>query len=312
MESGESVAQQLTTIRDYIRWAVTRFNKADIYFGHGTDNAMDEALRLVLFAVGIPLGSQADFLDAKLTGQERLAVLALIDQRVEQRMPLPYLLGEAWFAGLSFKVDSRVLIPRSPVAELIQQGFEPWLPYQAVGRILDLCTGGGCIGIACAHYFAEASVDLADLSEGALEVANENITSYELNHRVKTVQSDLFNGLAGQQYQLIVSNPPYVDSEDLAAMPAEYQHEPAMALGSGDDGLDITRRILKQAANYLTDKGLLVVEVGNSGIALEQAYPDVPFTWIEFEQGGHGVFIFSKAELLEYFRTDVIPAKAGN
>lgn len=301
MTSKNSLAQQLTTIRDYIRWAVSCFNRADIYFGHGTDNAMDEALRLVLFSAGIPLGSQADFLDAKLSQQERLAVLDLIAQRVEQRMPLPYLTGEAWFAGLAFKVDARVLIPRSPVAELIQQGFEPWLACQSVDSILDLCTGGGCIGIACAHYFEEASVDLADLSADALDVANENIARYELNPRVRAVQSDLFSGLAGRQYQLIVSNPPYVDSEDLASMPAEYQHEPAMALGSGDDGLDITRCILREAADYLTEEGILVVEVGNSGIALEQVYSEVPFTWVEFEQGGHGVFVFTRAELRQYF-----------
>lgn len=301
MASKNSLAQQLTTIRDYIRWAVSCFNRADIYFGHGTDNAMDEALRLVLFSAGIPLGSQADFLDAKLSQQERLAVLDLIAQRVEQRMPLPYLTGEAWFAGLAFKVDARVLIPRSPVAELIQQGFEPWLAYQSVDSILDLCTGGGCIGIACAHFFEEASVDLADLSADALDVANENIARYELNPRVRAVQSDLFSSLAGRQYQLIVSNPPYVDSEDLASMPAEYQHEPAMALGSGDDGLDITRCILREAADYLTEEGILVVEVGNSGIALEQVYSEVPFTWVEFEQGGHGVFVFTRAELRQYF-----------
>ncbi len=301
MEPKDSLSQQLTTIRDYIRWAVSCFTRADVYFGHGTDNAMDEALRLVLFSAGIPLGSQADFLDAKLSLQERIAILDLIDQRVEQRIPLPYLIGEAWFAGLAFKVDPRVLIPRSPVAELIQQGFEPWLPYQSVDHILDLCTGGGCIGIACAHYFEEAAVDLADLSEGAIAVANDNISRYELNHRVQAVQSDLFSALAGRQYQLIVSNPPYVDSEDLASMPAEYQHEPAMALGSGDDGLDITRRILSEAASYLTEEGVLVVEVGNSGIALEQAFPNVPFTWIAFEQGGHGVFVFTKAELLQYW-----------
>lgn len=301
MASKNSLAQQLTTIRDYIRWAVSCFNRADIYFGHGTDNAMDEALRLVLFSAGIPLGSQADFLDAKLSQQERLAVLDLIAQRVEQRMPLPYLTGEAWFAGLAFKVDARVLIPRSPVAELIQQGFEPWLAYQSVDSILDLCTGGGCIGIACAHLFEEASVDLADLSADALDVANENIARYELNPRVRAVQSDLFSSLAGRQYQLIVSNPPYVDSEDLASMPAEYQHEPAMALGSGDDGLDITRCILREAADYLTEEGILVVEVGNSGIALEQVYSEVPFTWVEFEQGGHGVFVFTRAELRQYF-----------
>jgi ribosomal protein L3 glutamine methyltransferase len=193
-----------------------------------------------------------------------------------------------------------VLIPRSPIAELIAQGFQPWLTGQPVNRILDLCTGSGCIGIACAHYFEEAQIDLADLSAEALQVAEINISRYELNHRVNAIESDLFEALAGQQYDLIVSNPPYVDQEDLASMPAEYKHEPALALASGNDGLDITRRMLKQAAQLLTEDGVLVVEVGNSCGALERAYPSVPFTWLEFENGGHGVFVFNRQELLQY------------
>lgn len=293
------VAKQLSTVRDYIRWAVSQFTRSNVYFGHGQDNALDEALQLVLHTVGIPMGSEEHLLDATLTAEERRLVLTVIDTRTRLRIPVAYITGEAWFAGLAFNVDERVLIPRSPIAELIAQGFEPWLAGEPVNRLLDLCTGSGCIGIACAHYFEEAEVDLADLSEDALQVAQSNIERYELMHRVNTVTSDLFDNITGC-YDIIVSNPPYVDQEDLAAMPKEYQHEPAMALGSGDDGLDITRRILREAGAYLTDQGLLVVEVGNSCIALEEAFPEVPFTWHEFEQGGHGVFVFTKQELNDY------------
>ncbi len=300
METQAQICQQLTTLRDYIRWAASCFSRADVYFGHGTDNAVDESLQLVLYSVGIPLGAEQDFLDAQLTQTERMDVLKLIERRINERLPLPYLTGKAWFAGLPFKVDSRVLIPRSPIAELIQQGFEPWLGQQPVHSILDLCTGGGCIGIACAHFFEEAVVDLSDLSSEALALAAENVESYELSHRVRTVESDIFSALEGRRYQLIVSNPPYVDQQDLASMPAEFHHEPAMALGSGHDGLDITRVILREAGRHLTEDGILVVEVGNSGLALEQAYPQVPFTWLEFERGGHGVFVFNRAELLAY------------
>lgn len=299
METVSEVSRQLDTVRDYLRWAVSKMTKSGVYFGHGTDNAFDEALRLVLHTLGIPSGCEEELLDGKLTDKEKHLLLTVIETRCKERIPVPYLTGQAWFAGLPFKVDERVLIPRSPIAELIEVGFEPWLSGQPVHRLLDLCTGGGCIGIACAHYFDEAEVDLADLSADALAVANSNIDDYELNRRVRAVQSDLFEGLTGQ-YELIVSNPPYVDTEDLADMPAEFHHEPAMALGSGDDGLDITRRILRESVDYLTDEGVLVVEVGNSCIALEQAFPEVAFTWVEFERGGHGVFVFSKLELEHY------------
>jgi ribosomal protein L3 glutamine methyltransferase len=299
METNEQLMAQLSTLRDYLRWAVSRFTRAGIYYGHGTDNALDEALQLVLHTVAVPLGSEAPLLDAKLTQDERRLLLTVIDTRCQARIPVPYLTGEAWFMGLPFHVDERVLIPRSPIGELIEQGFEPWLNGQSVHRILDLCTGSGCIGIACAHVFEEAEVDLADLSTDALAVAKKNIDRYELGHRVHAVASDLFDALSGE-YDLIVTNPPYVDLEDLSDMPAEYQHEPAMALGSGDDGLDITRRILASASGYLSEQGILVCEVGNSCIALEQAYPEVAFTWLEFERGGHGVFVFSKLELEHY------------
>ncbi|WP_101760366.1 50S ribosomal protein L3 N(5)-glutamine methyltransferase [Oceanicoccus sp. KOV_DT_Chl] len=300
MASPNELTEQLTTLRDYIRWAVSEFTRAGIYYGHGTDNALDEALQLVLYSVAVPMGSEANLLDAQLTLIERQQVLGLIKRRVEERIPVPYITGVAWYAGLAFNVDERVLIPRSPIAELTEQGFEPWVSGRPLNRILDLCTGSGCIGIACAHYFEEASIDLADLSADALVVAESNISRYELNHRVTAIQSDVFAQLGGQVYDLIVSNPPYVDVEDLAAMPAEYQHEPAMALGSGEDGLDLCRQILREAAAYLSADGLLVVEVGNSCIALEQAFPDVAFTWLEFERGGHGVFVMTRDELLQY------------
>ena len=300
METIEQVAKQLHTVRDYIRWAVSCFTKGGVYYGHGTDNALDEALQLVLHTLGIPMGSEQSLLDARLTEEERKLVLTVIGTRVRERIPVPYLTGEAWFCGMPFDVDERVLIPRSPIAELIDQGFEPWIGGRPVASILDLCTGSGCIGIACAHYFEEAEVDLADLSADALAVAQRNIDRYELKHRVRAVESDLFQELAGKKYDLIVSNPPYVDAEDIADMPEEYHHEPSMALASGHDGLDITRRILVEAEHHLNDGGLLVVEVGNSCIALEQAFPEVPFNWVEFEHGGHGVFVFTKEELLHY------------
>lgn len=300
MENSQQIATQLHTIRDLLRWAVSQFGRSGIYYGHGTDNALDEALELVLTTLKIPRGGEQLLLDARLTVEEKTLLLTTIDTRCRERIPLAYLTGEAMFAGLSFKVDERVLIPRSPIAELIEQGFEPWLSGQPVARVLDLCTGGGCIGIACAHYFDDAEVHLADLSADALQVAASNIERFELDYRVATRQSDLFEDLDGEVYDLIVSNPPYVDNEDLSSMPAEYQHEPSMALGSGEDGLELTRRILQQAGDHLSDNGLLVVEVGNSCIALEQAFPEVAFTWVEFERGGHGVFVFSKLELEAY------------
>jgi len=297
MDSDSDIAEQLHTVRDFIRWATAQFARADLHYGHGTDNALADAAQLVLHVAGIPRGDEDPLLDARLTRREKTIAVNLIKQRVQQRIPVPYLTGEAWFAGLPFTVDERVLIPRSPIAELIESGFEPWLRSDEVSNILDLCTGGGCIGIACAHYFTEAQVTLADLSGAALEVAQLNIDRFALQDRVDAKQSDLFDALAGKRYQLIVSNPPYVDSGDLDSMPAEFHHEPALALGSGDDGLDITRRILRQAADHLSDDGLLVVEVGNSFVALEQAFADVPFTWVAFERGGHGVFVMSRAEL---------------
>jgi len=290
---------RLQTLRDYIRWAVSRFHEHGVYFGHGTDNAWDEARLLVLGGLHLPWAMADAYLDCRLEEAECLHLNELLRRRIEERVPAAYLLGEAWFCGLPFIVDERVLVPRSPIAEYIERQFAPWLP-KTPTRILDLCTGSGCIGIACAYEFPDAEVVLADLSYDALEVANLNIEQHELEGRVYTVQSDGFDGLPGQRFDLIVSNPPYVDLEDFASMPDEYQHEPELGLACGDDGLDLVRRMLAEAADHLTDDGLLVVEVGNSQVHVEALYPEVDFTWLEFQRGGHGVFLLAAQQCREH------------
>nr|WP_276583912.1 50S ribosomal protein L3 N(5)-glutamine methyltransferase [Pseudomonas sp. RIT-PI-AD] len=289
----------MRTLRDHIRWAVSRFHQENLFFGHGTDNAWDEARQLVLGALYLPYELADSYLDCAMEDDEREYVSLLLRRRIEERVPSAYLLGEAWFCGLSFIVDPRVLVPRSPIGELIQQRFAPWLPADPA-RILDLCTGSGCIGIACAQVFSEAEVVLADLSFDALEVANLNIERHELESRVYTVQGDGFDGLPGQRFDLILSNPPYVDAEDFADMPEEYHHEPALGLACGVDGLDLVRRMLAEAADHLTDAGLLFVEVGNSQVHLEALYPEVDFAWMEFENGGHGVFMLSAEQCRQH------------
>jgi ribosomal protein L3 glutamine methyltransferase len=272
-------------------------NRHEVYFGHGHDEAWNEALQLVFNAVDLPWDSSLELLDSRLLPVERAKIVEYVVQRCQQRRPLPYITGEAWFMGLPFNVDERVLIPRSPIAQLIEQEFQPWLGDVDVERVLDLCTGSGCIGIACAYAFEHAEVDLVDLSDDALVVANTNIARHELEDRVRAIHSDLFNALDGEVYDLIVTNPPYVDAADLASMPNEYHHEPEMALGSGDDGLDITRRILKEAGRHLSEQGLLVVEVGNSEVHLMEAYPELPLIWVELEEGGNGVFVIDAPSL---------------
>ena len=291
----DQALMQLHSIRDFIRWGASHFAEAGIWFGHGTDNAWDEAVVLVCAALHLPVDGNPNVLDARLTDTEKLRVLELLERRVTERLPAPYITGEAWFAGLKFHVDERVLVPRSPLAELIDQSFKPWLAGEPES-ILDLCTGSGCIGIACAYQFPDASVDLSDISQDALAVAELNIATHQLVERVSAVHSDGFDNIESC-YDLIVSNPPYVDAADLATMPEEYRREPALALASGNDGLEFTRRVLSQASNYLSESGVLMMEVGNSWLALGEAYPHIPFTWLELERGGHGVFVLTRAEL---------------
>lgn len=303
MDTPSQVAEQLLTVRDLVRWGISFFTRSDIHYGHGTDNALDEALTLVLHALGLEHDLVERFWDARTTLNERLAVIGLFQRRVEERVPVPYLTGEAWFAGLPFDVDERVLIPRSPIAELIEASFAPWLVLPAADtplRVLDLCTGGGCIGIAIAAHIADSEVVLADISADALDVALDNIERHDLGDRVQIVESDLFEALEGECFDLIVSNPPYVDAQDMADLPEEFRHEPELALAAGDDGLDLVRRMLAEAAEHLTEEGVLIVEVGNSWVALEEAFPGVPFTWIEFERGGHGVFLLTREQLDDY------------
>lgn len=303
--SDAEACNDLLTLRDLIRWGASQFSAANLYFGHGTDNAWDEAEYLVLHAIDLLPPLEDIWLDARLTRTERERALGLLLRRVRERIPAAYITCSAWFAGLQFKVDERVLVPRSPIGELIKNNFEPWLLARP-RTILDLCTGSGCIGIACAYAFPDAFIDLADISPDALAVAQENIKRHCVEDRVNAVESDIFTALSGRRYDLIVTNPPYVDAGDLASMPAEYRAEPKIGLGSGADGLDFTRQLLRQAGNYLSESGILVCEVGNSWEALEEAYPHVPFTWIEFEQGGHGVFVLTAAQLREAYRQGLL------
>lgn len=294
-----SPIEDLHTVRDYLRYASSQFAASKVFFGHGTDNVWDEAVHLVMRSLHLPLENNTLFLDARLTREERQLILERIRRRIDERVPLAYLLGEAWFMGMPFHVDERVLVPRSPIGELIENGFQPWLGDKPVERILDLCTGSGCIGIGAATVFEDASVDLSDISSDALAVAESNIELHELRERVRTIQSDVFANISGQ-YDIIVSNPPYVDAKDLAGMPDEFQHEPALGLAAGNDGLDIAHRIIARAAEHLTPGGLLVVEVGNSWVALDEAYPDLPFTWLEFSNGGDGVFAITEQDLRQW------------
>ncbi|MEM6581053.1 MAG: 50S ribosomal protein L3 N(5)-glutamine methyltransferase [Pseudomonadota bacterium] len=274
--------------------------ESDVFYGHGTDSPWDESVQLVLHAAGLAIDSSDEVLAQAIDGEIRARIEGLLEKRINDRTPLPYLMGRAWFAGLEFICDRRAIIPRSPLAELILNDFEPWYSGPPPKRLLDLCCGGGCLGLASVHYFPDLHVDLLDIEGSALALAEENAESLGVQGRVSILQSDVFSALTDQRYDIILSNPPYVNREDLASMPAEYHHEPALALASGADGLDLTRRILDEAARYLTPHGLLVVEVGNSWLALDHAYPQLPFTWLELEQGGHGVFALTATELQEY------------
>jgi ribosomal protein L3 glutamine methyltransferase len=291
------MTNELQTIVDLIRYAASRFNAAGLTFGHSHDNAIDEATHLVLSCLHLPPDLPPAYGNARVTAIEKNRVLSLIDRRIETREPVAYLVGEAWFAGMPFKSDARALVPRSPIAELIEDGFSPWLDGRDVERALDLCTGSGCIGIAMAAHNPHWRVDVADISDDALALARENIALHQLDMHVRAVRSDLFSGLAGERYDLIVSNPPYVTDDEYAALPGEYAHEPKLGLTAGVDGLDIALRILRDAADHLTDDGLLIVEVGESEHALNALLPGVPFVWIEFKVGPMGVFALERHDL---------------
>lgn len=297
MAERQSAIDDLETLADFVRWGTSRFRAAGLVFGHGTDNAADEAFFLVQAALELEPGFPEYFWNCRLTREEKQAIVSLFERRIEERLPAPYLAGRAWFMGLSFYVDHRVLVPRSPLAELLEARCEPWVKPAEIRQVLDLCTGSGCIAVAAATVFPGARVDASDLSADALAVARRNIEEHGLQGRVRTVQSDLFDDIPQARYQLILSNPPYVDEEDMQALAPEFAHEPRIGLAAGVDGLALVRRILASAADYLDDDGVLIVEVGNSGEALMAAYPDVPFTWVEFERGGDGVFVLTAREL---------------
>jgi len=290
----------LISIQDYIRWGASRFNAAGLFFGHGTDNALDEAAHLVLASLSLAPDLPASFRECRLTDDERLTICNLFERRIQERLPAAYLTHKAWFAGLEFYVDEGVLVPRSPLAELVETGFGPWVEPESLARVLDLCTGSGCIGIAAAVHLPDADVDLADVSPAALAVAARNLAAHGLEDRVRVVESDLFSGLTGQKYDLIVANPPYVSAAELAGLPLEYQREPSLALAGGETGLDLVLRILHRAPRFLKEDGVLIMEVGMTAPALEALFPEIPFMWIEFERGGEGVFLLDRARLLAF------------
>ncbi len=297
---SSEVLLSLTTLRDYIRWGASRFAETKLNFGHGTATALDEAAALVLHTLHLPYNLSEFYLQSALTLDERQAVVELFEKRIKDRKPAAYLTHEGIFAGLSFYVDERVLVPRSPIAELIEQRFAPWVEEDQVGRILDLCTGSGCIAIACAYAFPEAEVDAVDVSLAALAVAKINVDKHQLHDELMLYQSDLFAKLPDAQYDIIVSNPPYVAVEEWQQLPAEFHAEPEIGFVAGASGLDIVIRILAEAKDYLTPQGILIVEVGSSAETLQQTFPAVPFYWLDFERGGDGVFLLTSEQVNDY------------
>ncbi len=296
--SVDSLLAELLTVRDWLRWAVSRFNEARLFFGHGTENAYDEAAWLILHALHLPPDRLEPFLDARLAHAERLAVLNLLQQRIAKRVPAAYLTHEAWLGDFRFYVDERVIVPRSYFAELLAEGFAPWVEDpDEVEDALDLCTGSGCLAILMAHAFPYARIDGVDISPPALEVARRNVADYGLEERVRLVESDVFSGLKGRRYDVIVSNPPYVTTAAMETLPPEYRHEPALALGAGQDGLDVVRRIIGEASRHLNPGGLLAIEVGHNRHIVDTAFPDLPLTWIDTPSSEDKIFLVRADDL---------------
>jgi ribosomal protein L3 glutamine methyltransferase len=294
----DSLVDELHTVRDWLRWAVSRFTESDLCFGHGCDNAYDEAVWLILHNLHLPRDRLEPFLDARLTHGERLALLNVLQQRITRRVPTAYLTGEAWLGEFRFQVDERVIVPRSYFAELLADGLSPWVAQpSSVAAALDLCTGSGCLAVLMAHCFPAARIDAVDLSTDALAVASGNVDAYGLQDRITLITSDLFQQLDGRRYDVIVSNPPYVTAQSMAELPAEYRHEPSLALAAGADGLDSVRRILAAAADHLTDDGVLLVEVGHNADLVEAAFPQWPFTWIDATGAEACIFLLTREQL---------------
>lgn len=289
---------RLETVRDCLRFAVSQFSRSGLFFGHGSETAYDEAAYLILHTLHLPPDRLDPFLDARLTRSELDDVLGIIEKRVEHRVPAAYLTHEAWLGDFRFYVDERVIVPRSFIAELLRERLAPWVDEpENVAQVLDLCTGSGCLAILAAHAFPYAGVDAADISPAALDVAQRNVSDYGLEDRVHLIESDLFAKLGDRQYDIIVSNPPYVDAQSMSVLPPEYRHEPALALGSGADGLDATRGIIRQAAAHLAPGGILVVEIGHNRAALEAACPELPFTWLDVAAGDEYVFLLHREDI---------------
>ncbi|MEI8118515.1 MAG: 50S ribosomal protein L3 N(5)-glutamine methyltransferase [Methylophilaceae bacterium] len=294
-----AASTELLTIRDWLRYAVSQFEASDIFYGHGTDNAYDEAVWLVMSALHLPMDTLNNFFDARITNAERSKLSQLLEQRISSHTPTAYLVKEAWLQGLKFFVDERVLVPRSFIAELLNDDLSPWIEYpELVESAADICTGSGCLGIMLASAFPNAAVDVVDISTDALDVANINIANYGLEDQITAIQSDMFTALKGRKYDVIISNPPYVDAPSMAELPAEYRNEPQIALGSGNDGLDHTHTLLREAGHYLNENGILIVEIGHNRDALQAAYPNIAFNWLEVSSGNEFVFLLTKAQLL--------------
>ncbi len=293
-----AIIDELITVRDWLRYAVSRFTEFDLFFGHGCDNAFDEAAWLILSTLHLPHDRLDPFLDARLARNERLGLHHLIEQRTAKRIPVAYLTHEAWLGEFRFYVDERVIVPRSYFAEILAEGFSPWIEDGGqVKDALDLCTGSACLAILMAHAFPDARIDAADLSADALNVARKNVADYDLAHRVRLAQSDLFSGLSGCRYDLIISNPPYVTADAMRNLPQEYRHEPLLALAAGEDGLDVVRRILIDARAYLKPHGLLAIEVGHNRDIVDQAFPHLPLTWIDSESAEGKIFMLTREQL---------------